>query len=314
MGKPVTMSQPVAMGRPITQPVAMGRPITQPVAMGRPITQPVAMGRPITQPVVTQPVVTQPVVTRPVVTRPVVTPNVTEFKELNDEFFNNKDIINKVGGRNYKLLNSGTITYISGENYIISNTGSIVNRGNTAISGSGKIVNYASIVGDINFLGEGNSLVLEAGYSIDGRVYANKGDKLILSGISPANFDLSKIGSQYNGFSNLTLNAPTTQWNVSNSTELPLYLVIGEMIVSNSLSVPKLTYKIDDIGTAQLTVKGTATLNNELTFDIAGKFDNNTFIIVSADKIEGQFVFTEREGITLQYTDTSVTVTVNGTF
>ncbi|MTK09852.1 MAG: hypothetical protein F8N38_22585, partial [Hungatella sp.] len=68
------------------------------------------------------------------------------------------------------------------------------------------IVNAGSIAGAagapaIRFTGGTNSLTLEAGSAITGAVLASSSaDSLILGGGTGAGFDVSQIGSQYQGF------------------------------------------------------------------------------------------------------------------
>lgn len=75
----------------------------------------------------------------------------------------------------------------------------IASVGAVSITDAGAIIGTGGTA--IDFAGSGNTLTLEAGYTIGGNVDPQVGSNtLVLGGDGPDTFDLSSIGVQYLGF------------------------------------------------------------------------------------------------------------------
>src|SRR5690606_38966512 len=85
--------------------------------------------------------------------------------------------------------------------------------------------------------GGGNTLELQAGYTFDGNVVSssgttNGGDTLALGGTANTSFDLSQIGSQYQGFNNFQKTGSST-WIVTGNTATAWHITDGTLQIGN---------------------------------------------------------------------------------
>jgi hypothetical protein len=109
------------------------------------------------------------------------------------------------------IFNAGVISGSAG--IVIASVGSV------SITDAGAIIGTGGTA--IEFAGSGNTLTLEAGYTIGGKVDPQAGSNtLVLGGSGTATFDLSSIGIQYEGFTAFEvtggtwtlLSASTAEW------------------------------------------------------------------------------------------------------
>ena len=145
------------------------------------------------------------------------------------------------------VLNSGTISAttagISAVSGTVTNTGTIVAASGINFGGNSAVFNAGAIIGSggtaINFTTGTNTLTLEPGFAISGKVIGAGADVFQLGGTGSASFDVGLIGptQQYEGFSTFHKVGSST-WSVTGtySQPNPWDVQSGTLLVNGDLS------------------------------------------------------------------------------
>lgn len=182
----------------------------------------------------------------------------------------------ELSGSRIQLTNTGSITGGNGaqggpcDSFCGGGAGSVgaggvglvVNGGNNTVVNSGSIGggvsgNGVTRANAMTLSGGGNTLELQDGYAFTGNVVSssgttNGGDTLALGGSTDSSFNLSQIGSQYQGFNNFQKTGTST-WVATGTT-------------STSWSITGGTLQIGDGGTTG-TITGNIANDASLVFD-----------------------------------------------
>jgi uncharacterized protein with beta-barrel porin domain len=131
---------------------------------------------------------------------------------------------------------------------------------------SGSITGGTSTLGQANaltFTGGTNSLTLESGYSITGKVVAfSSADTLALGGTTNASFDVSQIGVQYLGFG-IFQKTGSSIWTLTgtNAAALPWTIDAGTLAVNGAMANATMTVNSGG-ALAGTGMVGATTINN----------------------------------------------------
>jgi autotransporter-associated beta strand protein len=189
-----------------------------------------------------------------------------------------------ISGSSLTITNSGTITGGNGAN---GNSGATA--GGAGIAGSNlTIINGGTIKGGlsgdgvtranpITFTGGTNVLELQAGSLITGNVVAfSAADTLALGGGTNSTFDVSQIGSQYQGFGVFEKRGPST-WVLTNTTATvtPWVINAGALAVSNDSNLGNSAGAISFGGGTLQFLAGFTTTRNVTLNAGGGTFDTN---------------------------------------
>ena len=162
------------------------------------------------------------------------------------------------------ITNSGVITaktnaavYVSASGFSggITNTGSIsgivgiyLTPGNVSVTDSGTITGTAGTA--IRFAGFGNSLTLNPGFVINGKVLGTGGDTLNLAGTGTGVFNLGQIGAglQYQGLSSF-YKAGSSTWMLTGTGNQHWNILSGTLELGNGGTSGTLNSGVSDNGT-----------------------------------------------------------------
>ncbi len=150
---------------------------------------------------------------------------------------------------------SGTSTGISAGSGTLSNSGTITGGNAISFASNASVLNGGTIIGNggtaINFGAGTNTLTLQPGFAITGKVIGAGADVLQLGGTGNATFDLGLIGpsQQYEGFSTFNKTGTST-WTVTGtySQAHPWQVQNGTLLVNGNLS-PASAITVDAGGT-----------------------------------------------------------------
>ncbi|WP_200881970.1 autotransporter-associated beta strand repeat-containing protein, partial [Nitrincola sp. A-D6] len=154
-------------------------------------------------------------------------------------FTNSGTIVGGIGGSAGGVTGSGGN---GGVGISALGTSTITNSGSIAGGAHGTSLISGPQANAINLSGGGNTLILEAGWSISGRVVSssgttNGGDTLVLGGTGNSSFNVDNLGSgqQYQGFQTLDMTGSGT-WTVtgSNTSSLGWNLKGGTLLISST--------------------------------------------------------------------------------
>lgn len=232
---------------------------------------------------------------------------------------------------NAVVLNSGTISATAAG--ISTGTGDVTNTG-TIVAGSGinfgansTLLNAGAIIGSggtaVNFAGGTNTLTLEPGSAISGKVLGAGADVFQLGGTGSATFDLGLLGptEQYEGFSTFNKVGSST-WTVTGtySQASPWDVQSGTLLVNGNLSAAN-AVTVDSgsvlggIGTvSNVTINDGATLAPGLPNSIGTLHVAGNLVLASAASYLVQVSSTVASGTSINGTaSVAGAVIVNGT-
>ncbi len=171
------------------------------------------------------------------------------------------------------IFNSGTIsgstTGIGAGSGTVSNTGTIIGGAGINLGNNSAVINAGTIIGSggtaISFGAGTNTLTVEPGFAISGKVIGAGADVLQLGGAGNATFNVGLIGpgQQYQGFSTFN-KIGTSSWIVSGtySQPHPWDVQSGTLLVKGDLSAAS-GITVDSGG----TLGGIGTLSNTTVAD-----------------------------------------------
>lgn len=175
----------------------------------------------------------------------------------------------ELSGSQIQLTNTGSIAGGNGgsggvcDNFCSAGAGSagvggvglVVSGGNNTVVNSGSISGGLSGNGAIRanamrLSGGGNTLELQAGYTFTGNVVSNSGttnggDTLALGGSTDNSFDLSQIGSQYQGFNHFEKTG-SSSWVVTGTTTTSWRITDGTLQIGDGGTSGTITGNIDN--------------------------------------------------------------------
>ena len=153
----------------------------------------------------------------------------------------------QVSGTNQSLnlINAGTISSTLGTAVSVgsgsltgSNSGSISGvTGIAASAGGSSFVNAGSVTGTggtaLQFLGNGNTLELQSGFSFAGNVLGGTaGNTLVLGGSANGSFDASLVGTQFTGFDTFSKTGSST-WTLTGASPVIAWSILAGTLSGN---------------------------------------------------------------------------------